>query len=61
MVTETIENLKGTGRVKLNGVDWTARTREDGCVIPVDTVVAIQEVQGVKLIVERCVDDKKEG
>ena len=61
MVTETIENLKGTGRVKINGVDWTARTREDGGVIPVDTVVAIQEVQGVKLIVERCVDEKKEG
>lgn len=61
MVTETIENLKGTGRVKINGVDWTARTREDGCVIPVDTVVAIQEVQGVKLIVEHCVDEKKEG
>lgn len=61
MVTETIENLKGTGRVKVKGVDWTARTKEDGRVIPADTVVAIQEVQGVKLIVDRCADEKTEG
>lgn len=60
MVTETIENLKGTGRVKVKGVDWTARTKEDGRVIPADTIVAIQEVQGVKLIVDRCADEKTE-
>lgn len=60
MVTETIENLKGTGRVKVKGVDWTARTKEDGRVIPADTIVAIQEVQGVKLIVDRCGDEKTE-
>lgn len=60
LVTETIENLKGTGRVKLKGVDWTARTKEDGRVIAVDTVVTVQDVQGVKLIVDHCMEDEKE-
>ncbi len=59
VVTETIENLKGTGRVMIKGVDWTARTKEDGSVIPVDAVVTVQEVQGVKLIV-KCVDERVE-
>lgn len=60
LVTETIENLKGTGRVKLKGVDWTARTKEDERVIAVDTVVTVQDVQGVKLIVDHCMEDEKE-
>lgn len=60
VVTETIENLKGTGRVKIKGADWTARTRRDEIAIPVDTVVTVEEVQGVKLIVNR-VDEKTEG
>ena len=62
LVTETIENLKGTGRVKVRGVDWTARTQQDGKVIAVDTVVTVRKVQGVKLIVEdSCSDEKSEG
>jgi len=57
LVTETIENLKGTGRVKVRGVDWTARTQQDGKVIAADTVVTVRKVQGVKLIVEdSCAD-----
>lgn len=62
LVTETIENLKGTGRVKVRGVDWTARTQQDGKVIAADTVVTVRKVQGVKLIVEdSCADGKSEG
>lgn len=62
LVTETIENLKGTGRVKVRGVDWTARTQQDGKVIAADTVVTVRKVQGVKLIVEdSCADEKSEG
>lgn len=53
LVTETIENLKGTGKVKLRGVDWTARTSEDSQTIPRGEVVSVQAVQGVKLIVGR--------
>lgn len=62
LVTETIENLKGTGRVKVRGVDWTARTQQNGKVIAADTVVTVRKVQGVKLIVEdSCADEKSEG
>lgn len=60
LVTETIENLKGTGRVKVRGVDWTARTREDGAIIAPDTVVTVLEVQGVKLIVEDRMEEREE-
>ena len=61
LVTEKNENLKGTGRVKIKGVDWTARTREDGKTIAPDTVVTVLEVQGVKLIVDCFIDEKMEG
>lgn len=60
LVTEKIENLKGTGRVKIKGVDWTARTREDGKTIAPDTVVTVLGVQGVKLIVDSFIDEKTE-
>lgn len=60
LVTEAIENLKGTGRVKVKGADWTARTKTDGCMVDVGTVVVIREVQGVKLIVDSCTDEKME-
>ncbi len=60
VVTETIENLKGTGRVQIKGVDWAARTKEDGCVIEAGAVVTVAEVQGVKLIVDNC-SQKMEG
>lgn len=50
MVTEAIDNLEGAGCVKLNGLTWSARSA-DGSRIPVDTVVSIIAVQGVKVIV----------
>lgn len=50
IVTETIDNLRETGSVKLNGLDWTARSAEEALVIEKDTKVEILEVKGVKLI-----------
>ena len=50
LVTQEIDNLEGTGAVKLNGMTWTARSA-DGSRIPADTEVAVNEVQGVKVIV----------
>lgn len=50
IVTETIDNLRGTGSVQLNGLDWTARSAEEALVIEKDTKVEILEVKGVKLI-----------
>lgn len=51
LVTEAINNLEGVGTVKLNGLTWSARS-EDGSEIPVDTVVSVRTVEGVKLIVK---------
>ena len=51
VVIEEINNSLGTGRVRLNGVDWKAVTANDR-VIEEDTVVTVKEIQGAKLIVE---------
>ena len=49
LVKETIDNIRGTGVVVINGLEWSARAEQ---VIPPDTVVVVKEVQGVKVIVE---------
>ena len=51
VVAERINNLDGTGKVKLNDVFWTARS-EDGSIIEQGAVVQIVRVDGVKLIVK---------
>lgn len=53
VVIEEIENLKGLGKVQVNGLEWTARTSEDYQNIEKDSIVNIVRVDGVKLIVER--------
>lgn len=49
VVTETIDNLNGTGRVKIGGKDWSARSR-DQSVIPSGQAVTVTAIEGVKLI-----------
>lgn len=51
IVLEQIDNLGQTGRVRANGLDWTARS-ERGDIIPVGTNVIVKFIDGVKLIVE---------
>ena len=50
VVIEEINALRGTGRVRINGVDWIALS-ESGEMIAPDTVVTVTDVQGAKLIV----------
>ena len=52
MVTETIDNLKGTGQVVVSGTIWTARTRE-GEKVEKGEYVKIEKIDGVKLIVSK--------
>ncbi len=52
VIIEEVNAAVGTGRVRLNGVDWIA-VSEDGTVLPVNTVVTVQQVQGAKLIVAK--------
>ena len=55
-VIEKIDNLNQTGRVILNGMDWSARTTIGGT-IDVDTIVRVIDVKGVKLIVEPVISE----
>ena len=57
VVTETIDNLRGTGAVKISGVEWSARSVDDS-VLEKDAVVRILRIEGVKVCVERA--EKKE-
>lgn len=57
IVIQEINNLEQTGQVRINDIEWMARTVLDGQTIPEKAIVTIKEVQGVKLIVE----ESKEG
>lgn len=52
IVIEPIDNLRGTGRVMIGSVDWTARS-DDGTVIEKDALVRVLRVEGVKVRVEK--------
>lgn len=51
IVTETIDNLKGVGRIVTDGMEWTARSL-DSAVIEEGAVVTIEKIEGVKAIVK---------
>lgn len=57
VVIQEINNLAQTGQVKINDLEWMARTENDDSVISEKTIVVIREIEGVKLIVE----EEKEG
>lgn len=52
VVLTEIDNLQGSGKVSLNGMEWSARAVSDTEQIPVGAVVNIRAIRGVKLIVE---------
>ncbi len=58
-VTETIDNIAGTGAVYVDGKTWTARSVSDGETIPEGTLVTAQRIDGVKLIVMSAADAVK--
>jgi len=51
IVTEDIDNIAGTGVVKIDGQVWSARSLT-GSVIPTGRLVKARSIQGVKLQVE---------
>ena len=51
LVLEEINNIRETGCARLEGKEWTARSVDDS-VIPADTVVSVERIEGVKLIVK---------
>ena len=57
VVIQKINNLEQTGQVRINDIEWMARTSSDEVTIPEHAIVTIEDVQGVKLIVK----EKTEG
>lgn len=53
VVTEKINNIHNQGKVKLRGMDWTARSINDDTGYNVGEIVVVRSVEGVKLIVEK--------
>ncbi|HIT90882.1 MAG TPA: NfeD family protein [Candidatus Merdenecus merdavium] len=52
IVQERINNDLETGKVMLNGIEWTARTEQGEAEIEPGRVVTVLRVTGVKLIVK---------
>lgn len=50
-VIEEISIEKGTGRVALNGVNWSAVPENENDIIPVESIVIVKKVLGAKLMV----------
>lgn len=52
VVIQEINNVNGTGQAKINGMEWTARAKNEDEIISAGTNVNIVDISGVKLIVE---------
>lgn len=55
-ITEDVDNAKWTGKGMAEGMEWTVRSRDPGCVFPVGMSARIVDIQGVKLIVTKPTD-----
>ena len=51
IVVESIDNLHGTGRIQVGGMDWAARSMDDS-VIEAGAQVEICEIKGVRAYVK---------
>ncbi|MDD6565065.1 MAG: NfeD family protein [Clostridiales bacterium] len=49
-ITQAVDNTKGTGEAKLDGLVWSVRT-QDGNTLGVGEVAEVKRIEGVKLIV----------
>ena len=50
VVTADIDNIQGQGKIKLGGMEWTARS-STGENIPAGSIVKVDKVEGVKVFV----------
>ncbi len=52
VVTERIDNMNGTGAVRIDGLVWTARSL-DGDVLEIGEYVLFEKIEGNKALVKR--------
>ena len=57
-ITEAVDNLDAAGKVKLGGMEWTARS-VDGAPIPAGARVKVVRIEGVKAMVEAVAEEAK--
>lgn len=50
IVIKEIDNIQGTGQVKVSGQIWSAKTFDDEK-IPEESIIKVLDIQGVKLVV----------
>lgn len=53
-VLEEIDNFNQTGKVLLNGMEWTARSEQPERKIPPEAKVEVKEVKGAHVVVVPC-------
>lgn len=56
LTCEEIDNLKGTGSIRVEGLVWSARSADD-TVIPEGTYVTVEKIEGVKAVVRAAVEE----
>lgn len=56
-VIERVDNKNGTGKVDYNGMEWTARAQDSDEFFEVDEEAVVCEVQGVKMILKKAVEE----
>lgn len=49
-VTQAIDNIAAQGRVKLGGMEWSARS-SNGDPIPADALIRVDRIEGAKVLV----------
>ena len=59
IVVKEINSIKGIGQIKINGEIWSAKTLSNE-IIPEGEFVTVLKLDGVKAIVEKSKDEKKE-
>ena len=53
LVTEQLDNLRGTGEVQVDGQYWMARSADSDLTIEKGETARVRSIQGVKLIVDK--------
>lgn len=52
VVTDTVCNLQGTGKVVVTGLEWSAKSIDDRLEFSEGEIVRVAQIKGVKLIVK---------
>lgn len=61
-LTETVDNVKGTGTAIYNGQEWTARAYEEHQTFEAGAIVRVKEIRGVTMyVVESDIMPKKKA